>query len=64
MTRLNTYTGFWSIITRWIDKLAAARRREERQQARARELASAKERIRRENAGAGFEEWQSRKRAK
>lgn len=48
--RGNTRTGIWSLIDYWLEKLMSAERRRERAEARNREEAAARERVRRENA--------------
>jgi hypothetical protein len=56
VTRTRLYSalpvGCWRLIDDWNRRLAAMRARRERQQARARELEAARERIARENAEA------------
>jgi hypothetical protein len=59
--RLYTYTGVWTYITAWLEKLDVAARRRDRQAARAREIAIARERQRRENTNAAFDERITRK---
>lgn len=45
-----TRTGIWSLIDHWLEKLMSVERRKERAEARKREEAAARERLRRENA--------------
>jgi hypothetical protein len=52
---IGTYTGLWRIIDWWNHRSVMLARRRERAEARARELATARERIARDQSASAFD---------